>query len=124
LKDYAKEPLFTAKGWAALALLGCVYAAILFSMDPEWIAWAAPLAFGGALYAPGPTPASVQIWSPGDVMSMAYLFSVGSLVALALVAATTEKSRSVWSHWLQDRFHRGGIIPLRSHGKPKSAPSH
>ena len=124
MKDDAKEPLFTAQGWAAVAVMGCVYAAILFSLDPEWVAWAAPLAFGGALYAPGPPPASVQLWSPGDVMPMAYLFSVGSLLALALLGEAAGKSRSAWSHWLKDRFHRGGIVSMRSHGKPKSAPSH
>lgn len=124
MKDHSKEPIFTAKGWAALALLGCVYAAILFSMDPEWVAWAAPLAFGGALYAPGPTPACVQLWFPGHVMSMAYLFSVGSLLALALLADTAGKSRSVWWHWLKDRFRGVGTVPLPSPGKPKSAPTH
>ena len=124
MKDDAKEPLFTAKGWAAIAVMGCVYAAILFSMDPEWVAWAAPLAFGGALYAPAPPPASAHLSFPGRVMSMAYLFSVGSLFALALLAEAAGKSRSAWLHWLKDRFHRGGIVPMRSHGKPRSAPSH
>jgi hypothetical protein len=124
LKDDAKEPLFTAKGWAAVALVGCVYAAIYFSMDPEWVAWAAPLAFGGALYPTGPAPASLQLSFPGQVMPMAYLFSVAALFALALLAGSAGRPRSVWLHWLKDRFHRGGIIPMRSHGKPKSAPSH
>ncbi len=121
MRDDTQEPIFSAKGWAAIAVMGCLCAAILFSMDPEWVAWAAPLAFGGALYAPGPAPASVQLWSPSDVLPVACLFSVGSLLALVLLAETPRFS---WLRRLKQRFHRGGIVPLQSHGRPKSASSH
>ena len=53
-----------------------IYSSILFSLDPEWVGWAAPLAFGGALYAAGPPPASAHLGSPGDVFPMAYLCDV------------------------------------------------
>ena len=103
-------------------MLGCVYAAIFFSLDPEWVAWAAPLAFGGALYAPGPAPQSFRLSVPEHVIPTAYLFSLAELLALMLLAFSAEKSGL---SWIKQRLHRdGGGAALRSHGKPKSVASH
>jgi hypothetical protein len=75
-----KELLF---GMALCAL----YTALLLSMNPEWVGWAAPLVFGGALVASGPPPVPVFSAPPREVFEMASSMSLFSLLALGLLSA-------------------------------------
>lgn len=82
----SKEPLFTPKELLLVASLGVCYAAVIFSMDPEWVAWAAPVAFGGALTAAGPPPTPEFSAPPGEFFAGASYLSVMSLAALSVLA--------------------------------------
>ncbi len=92
----AKEPIFTTRGWLAYGAMCVIYAAILFSLDPQWVAWAAPLAFGGALVATDPPPASAHLGLSPGLMVMAWAFSIASLLALALLGLTRSWPRLRW----------------------------
>lgn len=92
------ERLFTKTELLIYAVIAVVYSAVLFSLDPEWVAWAAPLAFGGSLCAQDPPPASAHLGSPQDVLPLAYVYSVLSLLALALVPLV--RSKPNWLSWL------------------------
>lgn len=97
----AREPLFTTKELLAFGLMAIVYSAILFSLDPEWVAWAAPLAFGGALYAQDPPPASVHLGSPQQVFQAAYLYSILSLLAIGVVTFLRHRQSFRSLSWLE-----------------------
>ena len=78
--------MFTGKEWLLIVSLWVFYAGALFSMDPQWVAWAAPIAFGGALVATAP-PASVALSTPPrQVMADAVFISVLSVAALTFLA--------------------------------------
>ncbi len=85
--DPAKDPLFTTKELLFGVALCTVYTALLLSMNPEWVGWAAPLVFGGALVASGPPPVRVFLASPREVFEMASFMSLVSLLALGLLSA-------------------------------------
>jgi len=89
-----REPLCTVKELLVFRVICIVYGSIIFSSDPEWVAWAAPMAFGGALYTADPPPASVHLASPQDVFPVAFFFGVLSLFALALVPLVVSRH-----HW-------------------------
>jgi hypothetical protein len=114
MAENQKEPLCTVNELLGFGLLCLVYGAILFSMDPEWVAWAAPLAFGGALYASEPPPASAHLGSPQGVIVAAYLYGVLSLLAIALLPLALAKRRSTWLSWLKAESECGSIARLRS----------
>jgi len=78
------EPLFTFKELLVYVALCSVYAAILFSLDPEWVGWAGPLALGGALCATDPPPGPPVLSSPDEAFATASIFSVLSFVCLLL----------------------------------------
>jgi len=106
--DPKKEPLCTVKELLVFGLICVVYSSVLFSLDPEWVAWAAPLAFGGALYAGDPPPASVYLAPPQGVFPMAFLFGVLSLLALALIPLVVSKHRN-WPSRSKAELERRGI---------------
>jgi hypothetical protein len=81
-----KEPLFTPKEWLVVVSLWLFYAVAIFSMDPEWVGWAAPLAFGGALTAAGRPPVPAFSASPEETIGAAALLSLFSLAAISLLA--------------------------------------
>jgi hypothetical protein len=93
VKDSAREPLFTLKELLVFAVFCVVYGAILFSLDPEWVAWAAPLAFGGALYAQAPLPASAGFGPPGHVLLVACIYSLVAFLLIELVSVVRGKQR-------------------------------
>jgi hypothetical protein len=82
-----KEPLCTVKELLVFGVICVVYSSVLFSVDPEWVAWAAPLVFGGALCATDPPPASAHLGSPHDVFPVAYLYNVLALLCLVLLTS-------------------------------------
>ena len=71
MADPGKEPLCTVKELLVFGVICVVYSSILFSLDPEWVGWAAPLVFGGAFYAADPPPASAHLSSPRHVFPAA-----------------------------------------------------
>jgi hypothetical protein len=111
----AAEPLCTAKELLVFAVICVVYAAVLFSLDPEWVAWAAPLAFGGALYTPSAAPASADLGPPGGLFQMAYFFDVVGLVALAFLGLAKGKAQFNWLAWWKAASENGNIARVRSY---------
>jgi len=111
--DPEKQPLCTVKELLVFGVIGVAYSSILFSLDPEWVGWAAPLAFGGALYAAGPPPASAHLSSPGDVFPMAYLCYVLSLFGVVLLSAARDRRRLSWPWWLKAVSASGSIAKVR-----------
>jgi hypothetical protein len=89
MKDRAKvrddDPLFTVNGVLLWMIYAVVCASILFSLDPAWVAWAAPLAFGGSLSASDPPPASAQLALSRDLLPWAYLYGCVALFAITLL---------------------------------------
>ncbi len=83
-------------------------------MDPEWVGWAAPIVFGGVLYAGDPPPTSAHLGSPHDVLLMAYLCDVVSLFAIVLVALVREKRHLNWLSWLKRDAEMGNTAKVRS----------
>jgi hypothetical protein len=95
MKDQSEDPLFTTKGVILGVLYGCIYAAIIFSMDPEWVGWAGPMAFG-ALYVPNPPPPLFS--DPRAAFEMSCCASLLSLLALVLVSVIREEEPfGLWS---------------------------
>ena len=91
-----KEPLCTAKELLVFGVICIVYSSIFFSLDPEWVGWAAPLVFGGTLCAADPPPASAHLDSPQHVFPMAYLFYTLSLVGLVFLTLFRDGRHSGW----------------------------
>ncbi len=88
MKEQPEDPLFTTKGIIMGAVYGCIYAAIIFSMDPEWVGWAGPMALG-ALYVPNTPPPLFS--DPAAALEMGSWFSLLSLVMLVLVSVIREE---------------------------------
>lgn len=109
-----KDPLCTVKEVLVFGLICVVYSSILFSLNPEWVGWAAPLVFGGALYAAEPPPASAHLGSPADVLVMAYLFGLLSLFAIVLLKVVRDRRRLNWLSWLKAKSESGSIARARS----------
>lgn len=114
MKDPEKEPLFTVKGVLLFAAYGVVYGWILFSLDPEYVAWAAPLVFGGSLYASDPPPASAHLALPSDVLPVAYLYGCLALFAIVLLDLVQNRRHLDWPSWLKAEFEPGSVARLRS----------
>jgi hypothetical protein len=91
MKDPEKEPLCTVKELLAFGVICVVYGSILFSLDPEWVAWAAPLVFGGSLYAADPPPASAGLGSTPHVFLVACLYGVLSLFSIVLLTLLRDR---------------------------------
>lgn len=96
-----KEPLFTPKQWVLVMSLGAFYALVLFSVGPQWVAWAGPVAFGGALSVAGPPPTPTFSASPGETFSVAEFLCLLSLGALTLVARLRKEPGLGWFVWLR-----------------------
>lgn len=93
----SKEPLFTPQEWLIVVSVWFLYAVTLFSMDPEWVGWAAPLAFGGALVAANPPPPSCALSaSPADVFHMGFLASLLSVAVLEILLVQRGESGLGW----------------------------
>ena len=101
MKDTAKEPLCTVKGLLLFAAIAVVYSSILFSLDSEYVGWAAPLVFGGALYAPDPPPASAHLALPSDVLPLAYLYGSLALFAIMLLNLVQNRRHLDWLSWFK-----------------------
>ncbi len=95
MKEEPEDPLFTTRGIILWALYGCIYAAIIFSMDPEWVGWAGPIA-AGALYVPNPPPPLFN--DPKAAFEMGSLVNMLSLLVLVLVSVIRgEEPFGLWS---------------------------
>lgn len=114
MKDPEEGPLFTVNGVLLFAAYGVVYSWILFSLDPEYVAWAAPLVFGGSLYASDPPPASAHLALPSDVLPLAYLYGCLALFAIVLFDLVQSRRHLDWLSWLKTEFERGSVARLRS----------
>ncbi|MGB9072056.1 MAG: hypothetical protein WCC22_05255 [Terriglobales bacterium] len=114
MKDPEEGPLFTVKGVLLFAAYGVVYCWILFSLDPVYVAWAAPLVFGGSLYASDPPPASARLALPGDVLPLAYLYGCLALFAIVLLSLVQKRRHLNWLSWLNAESERCGGARLRS----------
>jgi hypothetical protein len=114
MNDPEKEPLFTVKGMLLWAVVGVVYSSILFSLDPEYVAWAAPLAFGGSLYASDPPPASAHLALPSDVLPWAYVYGCLALFAIMLLNRVQNRPHLNWLSWLKAAFEYGSVARLRA----------
>ncbi len=110
VKNRTGEPLFTIKELLVGAVLCLVYSVTLLSLDPQWVAWAAPMVFGGALYVPDPPP--VVLSSPREVLGAASLFSFVSLFALGLLMTIRGEPNFVWLAWLKAGLKNGGLKNL------------
>ena len=93
-----KEPLCTDKELLVFGVICIVYSSIIFSLDPEWVGWAAPLVFGGSLYAADPPPASAHLASTPHVFLMAYLYGVLSLFGIVLLTLVRSRRRLSWEY--------------------------
>jgi hypothetical protein len=114
MKDPDEGPLFTVKGVLLFAAMGVVYSWILFALDPEYVAWAAPLAFGGSLYASAPPPASAQLAVPSDVLPVAFGYGCVALLAIVFFELVQSRRHLDWLSWLNAEFERGRVAKLRS----------
>ena len=114
MKDPAKEPLFTVKGMLLWVVVGIVYSSILFSLDPAWVAWAAPLAVGGSLYASDPPPASAHLALPSDVLPRAYLYGCLALFAITLLDLVQNRRHGNGLSWLKAASEHARVAWLRS----------
>jgi hypothetical protein len=108
-----KDPPCTVKGLLAFGVICVVYSSILFSMDPEWVAWAAPLVFGGSLYAADPPPASAHFDLPQHVFPTAYLFYVLSLLCLVLLTSIRDRRNSAGDGGSTPESETGRIAQVR-----------
>lgn len=114
MKDSAKDPLFTVNGVLLWTIYAVVCASILFSLDPQWVAWAAPLAFGGSLSAADPPPASAQFALSRDVLPWAYLYGCVALFALTLLDLVLRRQRFKWLSGLKAEYEHGSVARLRT----------
>ncbi len=94
MKKREGERLFPIKALVAGAVFYSIYAIIIFSLDPVWVAWAAPMVFGGALYVPDPPPPLFS--SPQEAFQMASLCSLLSLLVLGLLMAIRGEPSFGW----------------------------
>lgn len=114
MKDPDNDPLFTVNGVLLWTVYAVVCASILFSLDPEWVAWAAPLAFGGSLYASDPPPAWAQLALSRDVLPWAYLYGCVALFALLLVDLVISRQHLKWLSGLKAECEHGNVARLRT----------
>jgi hypothetical protein len=114
MKDRAKDPLFTLNGVLLWTIYAVVCASILFSLDPQWVAWAAPLAFGGSLYAFDPPPASAHLALSRDVLPWAYLYGCIALFAFLLVDLVISRQHLKWLSGLKAECEHGNVARLRT----------
>ncbi|MGA7646090.1 MAG: hypothetical protein WCF61_13765 [Terriglobales bacterium] len=111
--DPEKEPLCTVKELLAFGVICVVYCSIFFSMDPDWVAWAAPLVFGGSLYAADPPPASAHLDLPLHVFPTAYLFYVLSLLCIVLLTSIRDRQSSAGNGGSTPESEIGRIAQVR-----------
>jgi len=100
-KSPAQEALFPTKALVIGAFFFFIYSVILFSLDPEWVAWAGPVALG-ALYVPNQPPPLFA--HPETAFKMGFLFSVLSLLALVGAAVIRNEAPFKWWNWLKARL--------------------
>lgn len=104
------EPLFTPNEWLIVASLWVIYAVVLLSMDPEWVGWAAPLAFGGALVAADPPPIALFSASPREIFETASFMSLFSLLALGLLMVIRGEPGIGWLTRARQSFESGLLM--------------
>jgi hypothetical protein len=114
MKDRAKDPLFTVNGVLLWVIYAVVCASILFSLDPQWVAWAAPLAFGGSLSASDPPPASAQFALSRDLLPWAYLYGCVALLAITLLDLVHSRQHLKWLSGLKAECQHGNVARLRT----------
>ena len=108
-----KEPLCTVKELLVFGVICIIYSSIIFSLDPEWVGWAAPLVFGGSLYAADPPPASAHLGSTLHVFLMAYLYGVLSLFGIVLLTLVRSRRRLSWLWWFRAESEIGSMAKVR-----------
>jgi hypothetical protein len=113
MADPEKEPLCTVKELLVFAVFCVVYSSILFSLDPEWVGWAAPLVFGGALYTADPPPASAHLDSPQHVFPTAYLCYSISLFGIVVLTLVRDRQHLSWLWWFRAKSESGSIAKIR-----------
>jgi hypothetical protein len=111
--DPEKDPLCTVKELLVFGVICIIYSSILFSLDPEWVGWAAPLVFGGALYAADPPPVSAHLGSTPHVFLMAYLYGVLSLFGIVLLTLVRSRRRLSWLWWFRAESEIGSMAKVR-----------
>jgi hypothetical protein len=121
MKDPEKEPLCTVKELLAFGVICVVYTSILFSLDPQWVAWAAPLVFGGSLYAADPPPASAHLSSTPHVFLMACLYGVLSLFSIVLLTLVRDRRHLSGLLRFNAASESGSIAKVRHFLKPSFA---
>jgi hypothetical protein len=113
MKDRENDPLFTVNGVLLWTIYAVLCASILFSLDPQWVAWAAPLAFGGSLYASDPPPAPAHLALSRDLLPWAYLYGCVALFALTLLDLLLGR-RLKWRSGLRAECQHGSVARLRT----------
>jgi len=120
----SKEPLFTPKQWALILVLWIFYALALFSMGPEWVGWAGPIAFGGALTATGAPPSAAFPESPKETFTAAGFLLLIALAAITLPACLRREPGPDWFGPLrgliqavQRRRHAHSVQVMKLRGK-------
>ena len=109
MKRGSREPLFTGKEWLLIVSLWVFYAGALFSLDPQWVAWAAPIAFGGALVATAPPPSVAFSAPPRQVVADAVLISVLCVAVLTFLAFLRGESGLLLSARLERSLKAGRL---------------
>lgn len=100
-----EDKVFTKKGVAIALLFFSIYDVILFSLDPEWVLWAWPMAMG-ALYVPDPPPPLFA--DPRAAFEMGAAFYLLSLLALVFVGVIRGEPPFAWLSWVKARLREWG----------------
>ncbi len=98
MKQQSDDPIFTTKGVLLGGSFLIVNALIVFSMDPEWVAWAGPMAMG-ALYVPNQPPPLFS--QPEVVFQMASTLSWLALSVLVALGIFLGEAPFGFLHWLK-----------------------
>lgn len=106
MNNHTEERIFTKKGVAIFLLFYSIYGVILFSIDPEWVAWAGPMVLG-ALYVPNSPPPLFS--DPKAAFQMASLCSLLSLAALMILTLIRGEVQVGWMSWLKPRLRSKGL---------------
>lgn len=100
-----EDKVFTKKGVAIGVLFFSIYDVILFSLDPEWVLWAWPMAMG-ALYVPESPPPLFA--DPRAAFEMGLLFNFLSFVAVTFLMVIMREPGLAWLSWVKARLREWG----------------
>ncbi len=114
-----RERLFTVKGLVLGTLLSGIYAVVLFSTDPEWVAWAGPMAMG-ALYVPNTPPPLFA--HPEAAFEMASRLSALSLTALVVLTVFRRETPLGWWSSLKTWFRKQLELDVKASSRSIESP--